>query len=80
MITDVYVSNCSQEKDDDSDFEPQAKSQPSASIPQQKKPTSGGGGLFSSTDSDNEGDDLFGEPKAKPAATPEIKKKVSVDQ
>ena len=67
-----------QEKEEDSDSEvavaAQPKSEPVYSILEERRQ----GGLFSSTDSDNEGDDLFSEPKAKPAPTPESKKKVSV--
>ena len=67
-----------QEKEEDSDSEvtvaAQPKSEPVYSIPEEKRQ----GGLFSSTDSDNEGDDPFSEPKAKPVPTPESKKKVGV--
>ena len=67
-----------QEKEEDSDSEVtvagQPKSEPVFSILEEKRQ----GGLFSSTDSDNEGDDLFSEPKAKPAPTPESKKKVGL--
>ena len=52
----------------------QPKSEPVYSILEEKRQC----GLFSSTDSDNEGDDLFSESKAKPALTPESKKKVGL--
>ena len=67
-----------QEKEEDSDSEvtvaAQPQSEPVYSILEERRQ----GGLFSSTDSDNEGDDLFSEPKAKPAPTPESKKKVGL--
>ena len=50
----------------------QPKSEPVYSILEEKRQC----GLFSSTDSDNEGDDLFYEPKAKHAPTPDSQKKV----
>ena len=67
-----------QEKEEDSDSEvtvaAQPKSEPVYSVLEERRQ----GGLFSSIDSDNEGDDLFSEPKAKPAPTPESKKKVGL--